>query len=210
VEHDPVEVWNNTREVVGGALAKANLNSSNLRALGIKTVVMTGIDKGGREWLDVAVDWYQDSERWDVPLAASGPKEWRRVRGADDTPPRSPVPAVEVRNVRSDDDSISFDVDRTGVPVLVKASYFPNWRVNGARGVWRVTPNQMVVVPTERRVTLRYGHTPVDLFSWGLTLLGVAGLVLLWRRRPVEFPSREADAWDGDAIDRELALAARE
>jgi glycerol kinase len=35
VEHDPTEVWNNTREVIGGALARANLNSSHIKALGI-------------------------------------------------------------------------------------------------------------------------------------------------------------------------------
>ncbi|HEX2174691.1 MAG TPA: glycerol kinase GlpK [Nocardioidaceae bacterium] len=35
VEHDPIEVWNNTREVIGGALARANLNSSHISALGI-------------------------------------------------------------------------------------------------------------------------------------------------------------------------------
>jgi glycerol kinase len=35
VEHDAVEVWNNTREVIGGALARANLDSSHIKALGI-------------------------------------------------------------------------------------------------------------------------------------------------------------------------------
>src|SRR5680860_455663 len=35
VEHDAVEIWNNTRDVIGGALAKANLNSSNIKAVGI-------------------------------------------------------------------------------------------------------------------------------------------------------------------------------
>jgi glycerol kinase len=35
VEHDALEIWGNTRQVVGGALAKANLNSSNIAAVGI-------------------------------------------------------------------------------------------------------------------------------------------------------------------------------
>ncbi|MGI8994043.1 MAG: glycerol kinase GlpK [Nocardioidaceae bacterium] len=35
VEHDAVEIWNNTRDVIGGALAKANLNSDNISAVGI-------------------------------------------------------------------------------------------------------------------------------------------------------------------------------
>ncbi len=35
VEHDAIEIWNNTRDVIGGALAKANLNSDNIKAVGI-------------------------------------------------------------------------------------------------------------------------------------------------------------------------------
>jgi len=35
VEHDAIEIWDNTRDVIGGALAKANLNASNIKAVGI-------------------------------------------------------------------------------------------------------------------------------------------------------------------------------
>ena len=49
------------------------------------------------------------------------------------------------------DDRVSFTVDKIGVPVLVKVSYFPNWEASGARGPWRVAPNLMVVIPTSTR-----------------------------------------------------------
>ncbi|RJQ70768.1 glycerol kinase [Pseudonocardiaceae bacterium YIM PH 21723] len=35
VEHDPMEVWTNTRQVIGGAIAKADLSTSDIAALGI-------------------------------------------------------------------------------------------------------------------------------------------------------------------------------
>ncbi len=35
VEHDPAEIWNNTREVIGNALAKANLTRHDIAAVGI-------------------------------------------------------------------------------------------------------------------------------------------------------------------------------
>ncbi|MEO7449201.1 MAG: glycerol kinase GlpK [Humibacillus sp.] len=35
VEHDALEIWQNTRAVVGGALGKANLNSTHVAAVGI-------------------------------------------------------------------------------------------------------------------------------------------------------------------------------
>ncbi|HEV7888181.1 MAG TPA: 6-pyruvoyl-tetrahydropterin synthase-related protein [Acidimicrobiales bacterium] len=152
-----------------------------------KPAVMQGVAKGGKPWLDAAVSWYQDDQRWDVPLAVSGPADWPRVQGANDNPPRDPVPPAVVSNIKSGDDRISFDVDQPGTPVLVKASYFPNWQASGAKGPWRVTPNLMVVVPTGRHVELHYGFTPVDGVAWGLTLLGLAGLGWLMARRRETF-----------------------
>ena len=64
-------------------------------------------------------------------------------------------------------DGISFDVSEPGVPVLVKISYFPNWEASGADGPFRVTPNHMVVVPTDTHVELRYGWTGVDVGALG-------------------------------------------
>ncbi len=34
VEHDPMEIWNNAREVVGQALSRANLTRHSIAALG--------------------------------------------------------------------------------------------------------------------------------------------------------------------------------
>ena len=35
VEHDALEIWRNTREVIGGALGKANFNSRHIASIGI-------------------------------------------------------------------------------------------------------------------------------------------------------------------------------
>ena len=159
-------------------------------------VVMTGVDLSSKGWLEIAERYYQDSTRWDVPLAAGGPSEWPRVRGADPDPPRNLVEPAAVSRIRMKDNRISFDVDRVGSPVLVKASYFPNWKASGARGPWRVTPNLMVVIPTERHVELYYGYTPVDIAGGVLTLLGVAAVVWLWRRGRVDYPESEPEPLD--------------
>ncbi len=152
-------------------------------------VVLEGVPKGGEGWLDVAVDWYMDPSAQDVLLAASGPSSWERAPAGADIEP-TPVPASEVSAIATDDDSISFTVDRPGSPVLVKTSYFPNWQARGAEGPWRVAPNLMVVVPTANQVELTYGTTPLDWTSWVLTALGVAGLAFLAVRGPVVLPGR--------------------
>ena len=77
---------------------------------------------------------------------------------------------------------LSFRVDRVGVPVLVKVSYFPNWEVDGAEGPFRVAPNLMVVVPTDNEVRLHYGRSGSELFFYVLTLVGI-GLLVFFRLR---------------------------
>jgi len=151
--------------------------------------VVEGVHDAIHSWLPVAVDWYQDPAQWEVPLASSGPDDWQRVDVGDD-PERVPVTRVRVSDITSDDDSISFEVDQVGSPVLVKTSYFPNWQASGAEGPWRVAPNLMVVIPTDTRVELRYGYTSVDYLAWAATLLGVVGLVLLIRRPVLDLSPR--------------------
>jgi glycerol kinase len=88
VEHDPVEVWNNTREVIGGALAKANLDSSGITALGITNQRETTVvwNRGTGRPVHNAIVW-QDTRTQRIcdELAALG-------GGADRYKPRVGLP----------------------------------------------------------------------------------------------------------------------
>ncbi len=172
-------------------------DSAEVSALANQPVVMTGVSGGGKKWLAGSESWYLDPTRWDVYEAASGPKNWARVAPNQALVPRTPLPPVQVSAIHEGTESISFNVDRTGVPVLVKTSYFPNWQAHGARGVYRVTPNLMVVIPTADHVTLTYGYTAIDWLGFILSLLGLAAVVLLWRMRPVSYPSTGHSAASG-------------
>jgi hypothetical protein len=65
------------------------------------------------------------------------------------------------------------------VPVLVRTSYFPNWAADGAEGPFRVSPNFMVVVPTETEVTLSYEQVTAAVGPHVRRLAGVAYLGVL-------------------------------
>ena len=86
---------------------------------------------------------------------------------------------------RQTDEGISFHVDRSGTPVEVRISYFPNWKATGADGPWRTAPNLMVVVPTSHDVTLTYGSVPADYVGQLITLVSLVIVVALgvvgWR-----------------------------
>jgi hypothetical protein len=165
-------------------------DSAEVAPLINQPVVMTGgklsTSKG---WEKASEAWYLDSSRWSVFETGSGPKSWARVPANAADPPKKPLPPVQVSNIKEGTSTISFDVDQTGVPVLVKTSYFPNWQVSGASGVYRATPNLMVVVPTSHHVTLSYGYTTLDWFGFVLTLLGIGGVIALWRLGPVVYPA---------------------
>ena len=91
-------------------------------------------------------------------------------------------PAV-VSNYSTTRDTISFEVDQVGKPVIVRTSFFPNWEVTGAEGPWRVGPNQMVVVPTATQVELSYGSTLVERGSYLISFASLAGIFMVYRRR---------------------------
>jgi hypothetical protein len=158
-------------------------NSPRVHPLANQPVVMKGLNNSSQpKYLKVMTTWYDDPSAWNVYLAASGPSSWARVPYADTSLPVKPEPTTKVSDIVEHNASLSFNVTRTGVPVVVTVSYFPNWHVSGAEGVYRISPNLMVVVPTSHHVSMSYGYTPVDYEGWGLTLLALVGLVFLIRR----------------------------
>ncbi|MEI6149050.1 MAG: hypothetical protein WCS01_08140 [bacterium] len=82
------------------------------------------------------------------------------------------------------DDRIAFKTDALGAPHIIKCSYFPNWKVKGAKKVFMVSPAFMLVFPEQEQVELFYGSTWSDGLGRGLTVLGacLAG-VAGWRKR---------------------------
>lgn len=192
-------------------------NSEIVQSMAYEPVVAIDAPQAGRSWTDPAVEWFNDPERWDVVVAADGPQEWARVEleadrlddaggvlpGAFGVGPRRELQPVTVSDLVVDGDRVSFSVDQVGVPVLVKISYFPNWSVEGADGPYRVTPNWMVVVPTQNEVELSYGATSVEYLAWALTIAGLIGLVLVGRRGPVDLDR----AFERSRRHREIELA---
>lgn len=83
---------------------------------------------------------------------------------------------------------IRFHTEGPGLPHIIKISYFPNWRVEGADRAYRVSPCFLLVYPTEKDVRLYYGLTPSDitgrvLTAAGLGILCVCGFITLRGRR---------------------------
>ena len=187
-------------------------------------VVAESLGDSHEAWLEASVGAFLVGAEAPV-LAADGPRDWPRMTlpsvhtapeedlAAGDpsreevmrrlsavlpaAAPAEEVEPAEVSRLVRGDHSISFSVDRVGTPVLVRTSYFPNWSVSGAEGPYRVTPNFMVVVPTDTEVRLTYGRSAVQWLAAAMTLAGLAAAAWLILRRqapeagaePTEAPS---------------------
>ena len=205
-------------------------HSDLVEPLTVQPVVVNGRGGDQRErHLELGTSWFQNTSEWAAMPADSGPAEWQRIdvkvdetrrqgkaplepgRKVDIVVPVQPIkpvalPAISVSNVKIADQGVDFDVSQVGVPVLVKVSYFPNWQVDGASGIYRVAPNFMVVVPTSEHVRLHYESSGTDRVAWILTLAGL-GLLVLWRRRgdvqhaspsPFLVHALAGDPWDDE------------
>ncbi len=177
--------------------------------LDVQPVVVHNSGSDQREnWLEVGMSWFQNKQDWAALPAASGPSGWQQVdatlditrrdglpgqsaRSVDIVVPATPITVVPlehvtITNVQIGQSDVRFSVDKVGVPVLVRVSYFPNWDASGAKGPYRVAPNMMVVIPTSNDVHLSYGRSSLDLFAYALTLVGLV-VAFKIRRRVVSF-----------------------
>ena len=186
-------------------------DSDPVVGLGELPIVVDGLREAGYDWLEVSVGAFQIP---DGPvLAADGPDGWPTLnlaRLGPDTPraapraapidrvaviqtltdrlaqiPRRTIQPATVSDITWNQQSISFKVDQTGTPVIVRASYFPNWTATGAHGPYRVTPNLMAIVPTTQQVTLQYSRSTIEFLALLLTLAGITWAAhLTWRTKP--------------------------
>ncbi len=167
-------------------------NSPLVEPLSQQPVVMRGVTAAQASWLGPSLSFYQDPAEYPVERLMTGPAYYHRVAPYSKVLATTPEPKVTVSHLATSNDTVSFDVSRVGVPVLVKISYFPNWHAIGAQGPYRATPNLMVVIPTSRHVVLSYGRTAADwagILISGLTLFGIVVAGVLTRRRSGRVPA---------------------
>jgi len=171
--------------------------------LNMQPVVVNERSGDQRErWLEVGSSYFQHSDEWAALPVADGPDNWQRIDVVPDMSRRIGEPGdsgrrvdivvsstdteivpraiepVSVTNVEIGRDSVSFSVDKVGVPVLVRVSYFPNWTAHGTADIVRAAPNMMVVVPKTTNVRMSYEASGLDRWSYVFTLVGI--MMLAW------------------------------
>jgi hypothetical protein len=152
------------------------------------------------DWRSTIVPWYKDLNALQVPvLWDRGEPELQQFELiASDQVTSPPVVPIETDGIvlseQIENERITFETTAIGEPHWIKMSYFPNWRVEGAEGPFVASPSFMMVIPTERVVTLYYGRTWSNNVGQILVVIGilvVVGTLVLDRRR------RRRDGYEG-------------
>jgi len=108
-------------------------------------------------------------------------------------PPSVPLPGADTVKAEAvvEAERIRITTNRVGHPLLVKVSYHPRWRADGAFGPFLVSPALMLIVPHREHVTLTYGGRDTsDVLGLALTLgaLGLVGASWIRDRRAALLP----------------------
>jgi hypothetical protein len=163
----------------------------NCRGLYVDVPKVTPVLFTGKNWVGDFFQWYKAADQLDVlmvpesyiksrldrdvfPITISNPNELhglaKTLLNREGLSIKAQLEPLRIR----------FTTNKVGVPHLIKVSYFPNWKVRGAEGVYPVSPHLMLVIPREKEVVLTYGRSFWEYVGVAVTL-GTLLFLLLTR-----------------------------
>jgi len=155
-----------------GPFSVYQIKSSNM----VEPVSDFEIQEKDKAWIKRSFEWYKGANP-EKPIVFFQNSNEKSVLQKTKKESNLKVP----ENIKQTNDSIEFDVDKVDVPYLVKISYFPTWKVKGAKGPYLVSPAYMMVIPTEKHVKLYFSYGWVDWLGIFLSLIGIVYLIFVNR-----------------------------
>lgn len=145
--------------------------------LSYKPALVTGSD-----WKRLAYEWFQKPDWLAVPLLFLRPGEpdppaTVPFRGLEEGPMKQAFSPECLVNDALGYEEVRFETNCPGRPHLIKISYHPKWRVEGADRIYLASPAFMLVYPTTRHVRLVFGNRWPDYVGRGGTALGIVWLL---------------------------------
>lgn len=95
------------------------------------------------------------------------------------------IPSICSANETLEEEEILIDTNCFNQPLLVKVSYFPNWQVEGAKKIYLVSPNLMMVFPEKNKVYLSYKDILIDKIANLFTLIGIMVVIFYLLRKKI-------------------------
>jgi hypothetical protein len=144
----------------------------------------------GDNWKAAAYEWflkYETNSRFvAIGKRAGDGDAGRFARTTDQFPVGEtcePQPPNCTATSQLGDNRIQIHTDCIGQPLIVKTSYHPRWRVNGAKRIYPVTPGFMLIFPDQPDVELTYGWGAVNYAGAAMAIVFVLGFLIPQRVR---------------------------
>jgi len=137
-------------------------------------------------WKAVSLEWFKSLS--EVPIVFTDESNFSLNNFQD--LPKIPVEANCKVESKVMNEEIDINTTCIGKPLLIKMSYFPNWKVEGADKVYLTTPAFMLIYPKSSHVKLYYRNTLSDELGKALTCIGLFFTVFLLLSNKIKLPSR--------------------
>jgi TolA-binding protein len=136
------------------------------------------------DWKTASYRWFKNHQVNDVHLVFSdhgrtdGSRAFRAVSRGEDMSrlPRIPVGGSCEVDEQVAEQEVVIHTTCVGKPLLIKISYHPRWKVEGAERIFLASPSFMLIYPEQERVRLTFAPNRADFAGLGLTIMGV-GLI---------------------------------
>lgn len=130
-----------------------------------------------KKWLDESIEWYKKMDFSQFIVFYQNQKEKRIIEEVLNQKTELLDSPIEIVSIK--EDSLTFNTRNLFYPHLIKISYFPGWRVDGAYGPFLISPSFMMVIPYKNQVSLSYHYNFWDKLGLVLSLLSLCYLIAM-------------------------------
>lgn len=143
-----------------------------------------------KDWRMGFYNWFKVPDLQEVPVVYA-PDDGSRFKYQCADAAQAPKVPLRVPwhriSEKMGNETVEFETNLIGHPHIIRVSYHPNWRVEGADRVYLTTPTFMLVYPNEKKVKLTFAKSIYNYLGEAvsvLALLGVMGGFFVKRRKP--------------------------
>ena len=144
-----------------------------------------------KEWLDQSIDWYKKMDLSKPIVFYQNKKELDDIEANLQEKELIDNATIQIKDIEND--SLTFSTNYLGVPHLIKYTYFPGWKVKGAKGPYLISPSFMMVIPFQNEVTLEYSYNTWDKVGFAMSLGSFIAILLLSLRTSHFWKSKKFD-----------------
>lgn len=136
-----------------------------------------------KKWLDESINWYKTMDFSKFLVFYQNKTEFEEITNSPKSNFQSEGTII-IKEIKKD--SLTFETENLYQPHLVKITYFPGWKVIGAKGPYLISPSFMMVIPIQKKVTLQFGYNLWDKIGMIMFLTGLI-IVILTTQKPFRF-----------------------